>query len=103
MFISRPYFPGFIKETSIKNYIEKNSANFESDRDSSFNEKFSDYCYMSLLNENEQCLVDSNCLKYYADRRASGYFLTHQLLFVLVAQKASFNFHSEFLNRFFLF
>lgn len=90
LFISQPYYSGFDKETSIRT---SQASNEIAERESSFDEKFSDACYMNLLakkKKHEPCAtISTECLQYYADRDASGYFLTHQLLFVLIAQKVS--------------
>lgn len=58
-----------------------------------FNEKFSDSCYTLLLQSfsNGDCKTDDKCLNYYTLPNTSGYFLTHQLLYFIMAKHVTIN------------
>jgi hypothetical protein len=47
-----------------------------------FNEPFSDGCYSILLERNQ---TNSECFEFFTEEKASGYYLTHQLLYFLIA------------------
>jgi hypothetical protein len=51
---------------------------------SDFNEAFSDKCYEMLMNA-EQCQTNDDCLEYFTNSQSSSYFLTHQLLYFMIA------------------
>jgi hypothetical protein len=97
LLVRRPYISEFKKETSILEDFARSSSQARhkmanDDLETSFNEKFSDSCYSSLLVDDDnksgkRCNLDPNCIEYYTDKRASGYFLTHQLLFLMIVEK----------------
>jgi hypothetical protein len=77
---------------NVKNNIPLNESYYKQElklkKLNNFNEKFSDSCYTLLLESfsNEDCKTDDKCLDYYTLPNTSGYFLTHQLLYFIMAK-----------------
>ena len=74
---------------NFNNYIEK-----EEYLNSQLDEDYSDMCYELLLgttknqfNKVETCSTNSDCLSYYTVNNTSKYYLTHQLLFFIIAKQ----------------
>lgn len=53
-----------------------------------FKERFSDSCLSLLMKNNEEkkCVTDDSCFEYFLQENASEYFLTHQLLYFMIAE-----------------
>lgn len=86
--ISRPYLSRFTKEVSLQtvnDYKSKMSQNQVNLGDSNYDEPFGDSCYQGLLQAKNKCALESKCYEYFADRKASNYYLTHQLVFLIIA------------------
>jgi hypothetical protein len=63
-------------------------------KNTNFDENFSDSCYSLLLNDNniKKCSTNNDCLEFFTRKTASGYYLTHQLLYFMIAQDVKFFF-----------
>ncbi len=73
----------------------RDSYKLDSDLEDNFDEVFSDECYSMLLSEDaineKRCQTSLKCLEFYTKPNASGYYLTHQLLFFLIADHVKAN------------
>ena len=76
---------------NFKNFIEEEEFKY-----SQLNEESSDVCYELLLgtkmnrfNKTETCSTNNDCLSYYTATNASRYYLTHQLLFFIIAKQVN--------------
>eukprot|EP00794_Sanderia_malayensis_P020340 gene20340-22342_t len=65
----------------------------EFDNDEVFNGVDSDACFSNLIgtnansNEEKKCIVTDTCLDLMTDERATGYYLTHQALYMALAEQ----------------
>lgn len=59
----------------------------------SFNERFSDSCYAILLNESTRCGTTTQCLQFFTEKSAAGYYLNHQLIYFLLAKHVNNTFN----------
>lgn len=50
-----------------------------------FDEEFSDSCLVNLM-ESSTCATSDPCLQFFAQPDATGYYLTHQLLYFMIAE-----------------
>ncbi|CAF1075708.1 unnamed protein product [Brachionus calyciflorus] len=82
LLINKPFIP----KLKIRNGLSRNKIffieKFYKSQNQEFNEKFSDLCYSNILKKKN---VDFQCLDYFTIDSASGYYLTHQLLFFIIA------------------
>ena len=53
-----------------------------------FDEQFSDSCLVGLMEKSSSssCQVSDECLEFFAQPDATGYYLTHQLLYFMIAE-----------------
>jgi hypothetical protein len=76
--------------------LDSNKFKKSSDLEDNFDEAFSDNCYSLLLSEDsinqKRCQTSLKCLEFYTQPKASGYYLTHQLLFFLIADHVKTDF-----------
>ncbi|RNA03266.1 hypothetical protein BpHYR1_041487 [Brachionus plicatilis] len=76
----------FISQTKIHSgLIEDSSLKVNFIKNASFNEKLSDECYLQLLNGHYSDLIEPRCFDFYTTDGTSGYSLTHQFLFFMIA------------------
>ena len=76
--------PKFINKHLKRPVVE---ASVENDLITSFNEPFSDKCYSLLMRDNQanSCATSDECFDFFTESKASEYYLTHQLLYFLIA------------------
>ena len=84
----------FLKTTNDTSSFRRLNLNYlnklkEKKLEESFNEQFSDECYSIMLDNLDICKTNDECLAYYTNPAASGYFLTHQVLFYLISDGVS--------------
>lgn len=85
LLINRPYL--FDNFRNLK-HLNLNISYNGDDLDTEFNEDFSDKCLSLLMknNNHKDCQTDSQCFDYFMQENSSEYFLTHQLLYFIIAE-----------------
>lgn len=74
-----------LKEARVGRFLDPNMLI------TSFDEPFSDSCYSLMIDSSTKCQTSNDCFKFFTEDRASDYYLTHQLLYFIIADYVSFN------------
>lgn len=76
----------FILKTKIDTgLLDDHFLKVNFNKNDTFNEKLSDLCYLQLINGKHGDFIEPLCFKFYTTDGTSGYSLTHQLLFFMLA------------------
>ncbi len=95
LLINRPYIIEDVQVSLlIPNQQKLDDSSPGTNLAKSFDENFSDKCLDLLMKQdvqtgNSSCTTDPQCFEYFLQENASEYFLTHQLLYFIVAQHVS--------------
>jgi len=99
LLINRPYIIEDSQIISLFSQKESNHNGSVKNLVTRFDENFSDKCLDLMMKQDiytnsSSCTTDPQCFEYFLQENASEYYLTHQLLYFLVAQhviKKKFN------------
>lgn len=76
----------FVSKTKIDTgLLDDHLLKINFKKNDTFNEKLSDLCYSQLINGNYGDLIEPLCFEFFTTDGTSGYSLTHQLLFFVIA------------------